>query len=168
MAETWIRREILVKIGCLTFGWLMKLSGAGRYMTATENLIIKCKRCGKDNLFDQPYLYHAGFADQGFLYNDAGTLTLVWNVTDPLFGELFPGQTSWALNLLNRLRFEGMLMPAPTGGRWRFRNPARCMHCAKPILKPMLKSVQYLVYPGSIVIGQDQQQGLKKYLIPAA
>jgi hypothetical protein len=133
-------------------------------MSSPEFLTIKCKHCGKKNLFDQPYPYHAGFADQGFLYNDAGTLTLVWSITDPLFAELFPGETTWTLSLLNRRRLEKLLLPAPQGGRWRFRNPARCMQCARPISSPMLRSVHYLVYPGSIHADREGEGGLRNYL----
>jgi len=133
-------------------------------MSNTEKLSILCKHCGKETHFDQPYVYHAGFADQGFLYNDAGTLTLVWGIMDPVLDEMFPNQTAWVLSLLNRRRFEEMLLPAPDGGRWRFRNPARCIHCAKPISKPMLHSSHYLVYPGSIMTDQDYQFRLKEYL----
>jgi len=46
---------------------------------------ITCKRCGAINRFEQPYVYHAGFADWCFLYNDAGNLTLTWSVVDPDF-----------------------------------------------------------------------------------
>jgi hypothetical protein len=133
-------------------------------MSTTEKLSIKCKHCGKDILFDQPYAYHAGFADQGFLYNDAGTLTLVWSVLDPALDKLFLGQSTWALSLLNRWRFEKMLLPAPEGGRWRFCNPARCIHCAKPISKPMLHSIHYLIYPGSVMTDQGNQFRLGEYL----
>jgi len=133
-------------------------------MSNTEKLSIHCKHCGKDILFDQPYFYHAGFADQGFLYNDAGTLTLVWSVLDPMLDTLFPGQLTWASSLSNRWRFEKMLLPAPDGGRWRFRNPARCIHCAKPISKPMLHSIHYLVYPGSILTDQGNEFKLKEYI----
>ncbi len=66
-------------------------------------------------MFDQPYPYHAGFDDQGYLYNDRGNLTLVWSMLDPVRAELFPGQRAWALNLLYRRRFEALLLPAPIG-----------------------------------------------------
>jgi hypothetical protein len=133
-------------------------------MSKTDKVSLKCKHCGKEIIFDQPYAYHAGFADQGFLYNDAGTLTLVWSMVDPVFDILYPGQATWALSLLNRSRFERMLPPAPVGGRWRFRNPARCVHCRKPISKPMLRSVHYLIYPGSIITVLDNQPRLREYL----
>jgi hypothetical protein len=129
---------------------------------------MKCKHCGKHNVFDQPYAYHAGFSDQGFLYNDAGTLTLVWGMFDPVFNELFPDDTLWTLKAANRQRFEKMLPPAPTGGQWRFRNPARCTFCTKPISKPMLHSVHYLIYPNSIVTDEGYRFRLKEYLNTAA
>jgi hypothetical protein len=136
-------------------------------MLTTEKLSIKCKLCGKDILFDQPYVYHAGFADQGFLYNDAGTLTLVWSISDPVFDAMFPGQTPWMLSLSNRRQFEKILLPAPDGGRWRFRNPARCIYCGKPISRPMLHSIHYLVYPGSILTDRGNQLRLKEYINPS-
>jgi hypothetical protein len=133
-------------------------------MPNNESLSIKCKHCGKDTLFEQPYPYHAGFTDQGFLYNDVGNLTLVWSVLDPTLDKLFPGQPTWTLSLLKRRRFEKILLPAPDGGHWRFRNPARCFHCAKPISKPMLHSTHYLIYPGSIITDQGGQFKLIEHL----
>jgi hypothetical protein len=133
-------------------------------MAPNESLSIQCKHCGKDTLFEQPYPYHAGFTDQGFLYNDKGNLTLVWSVLDPALDKLFPAQPTWTLSLLKRRRFEKMLLPAPDGGHWRFRNPARCIHCAKPISKPMLRSTHYLIYPGSIISDQGGQFKLIEYL----
>jgi hypothetical protein len=137
-------------------------------MPDIKKLSLKCKRCSKETVFDQPYPYHAGFADQGFLYNDAGTLTLVWSTLDPVLEIYFPGQAAWVLNPLNRRRFEKMLPPSPVGGRWRFRNPARCIHCGKQISKPMLRSVHYLIFPGSIITIQDNQLKLGEYINSAA
>src|SRR5688572_30028089 len=105
-------------------------------MSTAEKLTVKCKGCGRDNVFDQPYAYHAGFSDQGFLYDDAGTLTLVWSMFDPVFEEMFPERVPWTLVESDRRRFEERLRPAPSGGRWRFINPARCLHCAEPISGP--------------------------------
>jgi hypothetical protein len=133
-----------------------------------DKLAVTCRYCGKDNLFDQPYYFHAGFADQGFLYNDAGTLTLVWSVSDPVLQRLFPADARWTLQAENRRRFERLLRPAPCGGRWRFRNPARCIHCTRPILKPMLRSVHYLVYPGSLLTDQGNAPWLAEVLETAS
>ena len=137
-------------------------------MSTPKNLTIVCDHCGKNNIFDQPYPYHAGFADQGFLYNDAGTLTLIWSILDPVIDAMFPGHALWVHSLSNRWRFEKMLLLAPDGGRWRFRNPARCIHCAKPISKPMLRSNSYLIYHGSIVTDHGNLFRLKEYLKPTS
>ena len=48
--------------------------------------------------------------------------------------------------------FEARLLEAPAGGRWRFANPARCVHCGAKILGPMTKTPSYLVYEGSVVL----------------
>jgi hypothetical protein len=137
-------------------------------MATSDQFSIKCKHCGKNLIFDQPYPYHAGFADQGFLYNDAGTLTLVWSVVDPIIDQLFPEQPAWTLSLINRWHFEKLLLPAPTGGRWRFRNPARCTQCARPVSKHLFHSIHYLVYPGSIITDQNNQFRLLDYMTSAA
>jgi len=135
-------------------------------MKPLDHLSIICKHCDKENLFDQPYPYHAGFSDDGFLYSDSGVYTLVWNICDPVFKEMFFEKTPWTLSSSNRRKFEKQLPPAPDGGRWRFHNPARCVHCKKPILGPMLRSIHYLVYPGSVVLNQRQSPGLKEYFKP--
>jgi hypothetical protein len=133
-------------------------------MFSSEKFLVRCKHCGKDNIFDQPYPYHAGFTDQGFLYNDTGTLTLVWSMLDPVLIDLFSQKTLWTLNSSDRRQFEKRLHPAPIGGCWRFKNPARCAYCAKPISKPMLRSIHYLVYPGSILTDKGSQFRLRDYL----
>ena len=135
-------------------------------MSTPKNLSIECKHCRETNLFDQPYLYHAGFADQGFLYNDSGTLTLVWNMFDPFLREMFSENATWIRNPLNRIRFEKRLPPAPIGGRWRFKNPARCTFCSKPISHSIQHSVHYLVYPGSILADEGYQFRLREYIDP--
>jgi hypothetical protein len=101
---------------------------------------VLCEVCEKDNAFDQPYRYHAGFGNQGFLYNDAGNLTLVWGSYDPAYTELVGKVLPWALTEAQRSQLEDALVPAPTGGRWRFANPPRCVHCGAPIGEPLSSS----------------------------
>ncbi len=137
-------------------------------MTIRKKHSVKCDHCGKVNRFDQPYAYHAGIADQGFLYNDSGTLTFVYSAFDPVFIDIFPDGFTWFSNPQNRQRFEEMLLPAPNGGRWRFRNPARCTHCREPISGSSLDTVVYLVYPGSVITDDKQPPRLKDYLKLAA
>jgi len=130
-------------------------------------LVLRCARCGRDNFFDQPYPYHAGFGDHGFMYSDSGHFTLTWSLYDPVIGRFFPqdsgsslypsvaavlskdGESARSKNL--RLRFEAALRPAPDGGSWKFENPARCLHCSAPIAGSNLETIYYFIYPGSIV-----------------
>lgn len=119
-------------------------------MSADKKLIVKCKQCGRDNTFDQPYAYHAGFSDQGFMYSDSGHLTLTWSWYDPAIKRFFSDERVWTAQSESHRRFEAALLPAPDGGRWRFSNPARCLHCSAALSGPMMECVYYLLYPGSI------------------
>lgn len=118
--------------------------------TYLKNTIIKCSACGRANIFNQPYPYHAGFSDQGFLYNDAGNLTLTWSCYDPAFERAVGSGTPWTLTLAQQRKLENALLPAPSGGRWRFSNPARCLNCSAEISGPMTRCIYYLLYDGSI------------------
>lgn len=111
---------------------------------------IYCKSCGHENTFDQPYPYHAGFGDQGFLYNDSGNLTLVWSAFDPAYMPFAPGRNPPGLSPEQQQNLENALREAPTGGKWRFSNPARCAKCANAISGPITETIYYLVYPNSI------------------
>jgi len=111
---------------------------------------VTCKACGGTNEFPQPYAYHAGFGNQGFLYNEAGTLTLVWDSFDPAYVALVGECHPWALTDQQRADLESALAPAPTGGRWLFVNPPRCQSCAAPIGVPITGGIYYFKYPGSI------------------
>lgn len=115
-----------------------------------EKILIDCEKCGHRNLFSQPYPFHAGFANQGFLYNDAGNLTLVWSSFDEAYENIVGNKHPWALNEKDMAKLEGILMPAPSGGLWRFSNPARCLQCGSPIKEPMVKDISYLFYDGGI------------------
>src|SRR5690349_19852551 len=111
---------------------------------------LKCKACGRDNVFDQPYPYHAGFGDQGFLYSDSGHYTLTWSWYDPVISRFFPEGSRWDRDTELRRRFERALHSAPDGGGWRSENPARCIHCSAPVAGSMLETIYYFLYPGSI------------------
>jgi hypothetical protein len=130
-------------------------------------ITIQCTSCGHRNDFDQPYPFHAGFANQGFLYNDEGNLTLIWSGFDPAYEAIVGEKHPWTLTAEERLLFEGALLPAPSGGRWQFINPARCGKCANPISGPITQRIYYLRYPRSI--DTDPNPGrhhLKEYLLP--
>jgi len=130
-----------------------------------KKLSIRCPRCNRDNVFEQPYMYHAGFSDQGFMYSDSGHCTLVWSNYDPVILKFFPPESRFSEDADLRKRFELALRPAPDGGRWGFSNPARCVHCSGPIAGSILNQIYYLVYPDSIITDQDGELSLVSQLI---
>ena len=121
-------------------------------------VIVRCSNCEHEIQFDQPYAYHAGFGNQGFLYDDAGTCTLVWSSFDlayvALVGECHP----WALNSEQQELVEDRLKRAPGGGAWRFSNPPRCPSCSEPIGEPIGNSIHYYLYPDSVLLDQRPSQ----------
>jgi hypothetical protein len=129
-------------------------------------MIVRCPVCGYDNTFAQPNQYHAGFANQGFLYNDAGTLSLVWSSFDPAYERIVGPHHPWMLSVEQRRAFEAILPAAPTGGKWRFENPARCGKCQGAIADPIsAESIYYLEYPGSILLDESPSSpGLEAYI----
>ena len=128
-------------------------------------ITIACPQCGGTNSFDQPYRYHAGFSDQGFLYNDAGNLTLVWSWYDPAYKAIVgEGNPPDRLTTDQQRLFEAQLLPAPIGGAFRFKNPARCVHCGHPISAPMPDEIYYVVYPNSLITDPGPMQ-LKRLLL---
>jgi hypothetical protein len=129
-------------------------------------ITINCPSCGHKNDFEQPYPFHAGFGDQGFLYNDAGNLTLVWSSFDPDYEAVVGRVHPWMLTVEQQTLLEQALGNAPSGGRWRFANPARCSRCASPISSPITQTIYYLHYPSSVdadfTAGESR---LKDYLV---
>ena len=119
----------------------------------SEPLIIHCESCQADIAFDQPYPHHAGFGNQGFLYDESGTSTLVWNSYDPAYIGIVGDQHPWALGPADQTKLESILVPAPSGGRLAFENPARCPRCRHAIRGPMMREISYLCYPGSPRLG---------------
>ena len=120
---------------------------------------VKCESCGFENVFQQPYAYHAGFGNSGFLYNEKGNKTLIWSSFDPAFMSLFPHKCPWALSKRQQSKLEESLKDDREGGRWLFGNPARCLRCQHPISEPMMKNIYYLIYDGSIDLDPIDEEG---------
>jgi len=129
-------------------------------------VLVECSACHHLNYFDQPYEYHAGFSNVGFLYDDRGTRTLVWSSFDPAYRKIVGDVHPWSLSAVQQLALESALKPAPDGGSWRFENPARCTRCHQAIKGSIATDIYYLRYPGSI----DLDRGLRFHeaLLPAA
>ncbi len=125
-----------------------------------KETVIKCSKCGHRNVFAQPHPYHAGFSNQGFLYNESGNLTLIWSSFDSGYEAAIGKKHPWALNPREMLKLEKLLMPAPSGGLWKFKNPARCLECKEPISEPMIKNIYYLIYEDSVDADDDNDKSV--------
>ena len=125
-------------------------------------MIVRCSACNHANAFAQPHAYHAGFANQGFLYSDAGTSTLVWSSFDPAYEAIVGQVHPWTLPPTTWARLEAALLPAPDGGPWRASNPPRCLSCGEPIGQPIeTGELYYLIYPGSVLT--DDSPGVRDF-----
>jgi hypothetical protein len=111
---------------------------------------INCASCAHENAFAQPHPYHAGFGNQGFLYNDAGNRTLFWSSFDPDYESIVGSIHPWALIPQQQSDLERALANSPSDERWRFSNHARCLKCTAPISGPITETIYFLIYPGSI------------------
>src|SRR6266487_4466924 len=80
-----------------------------------------------------------------------------WSCYDPAYAALVGGKSPWALTLAEKQKVQEALLPAPKGGRWRFSNPARCLHCGAAISDSIERCIYYLLYDGSIQT-QDLQR----------
>jgi len=118
--------------------------------SVSTSIVVACPGCGFGNVFHQPYPYHAGYGNQGFLYNETGNRTLTWSWHDPDYVAIAGQKPPWALTEAERRELEDRLSPAPDGTRWLFRNPARCLQCGQPISLPIAETVYYLRYDGSV------------------
>ena len=58
---------------------------------------IDCPECKRLIIFNQPYPFHAGSGNQGFLYNESGNCTLVWSSFDPDYEKLVGQMHPWSL-----------------------------------------------------------------------
>jgi hypothetical protein len=130
---------------------------------------LLCPGCGKRLVFCTWSGEHSRFLDFGFLYNDAGTSTLVWAAFDPAYQALFGQEMPWDLSPEQQTAFEARLKPAPAGGSWRFSNYPRCPHCKAAVSRPMTKDDPCLIYEGSLVLMEPEGgAGLKQALTEGA
>ncbi len=111
---------------------------------------LKCPKCGETILFNQPYPYHAGFGNQGFLYNKTGNSTLVWSSFDTDYGKIVGEKHPWTLTDADRKRIEEALLPSPDGSPWGFEYPARCSACGSKIADAIGQTIYYYFFDGGI------------------
>ena len=126
----------------------------------TTPVVATCAKCGFGNVFNQLYPYHAGFGNQGFLYNEKGNRTLIWSSFDHDYERVVGNNHPWMLGPESRKKLEDALQPDPNGGgRWLFSNPARCLKCGDPMSEPIGSNIYYLEYDGSINLDPIENRG---------
>lgn len=126
---------------------------------------VLCKSCEFVNKFKQKHLYHAGFSNLGFLYNDEGNLTLTWDSYDPDYQRVVGKTHPWGLSNEQQGRLEVLLKPAPFGGNWSFKNVPRCSKCHEPIGQSIIETIYYLVFPNSLELRDPKEEnGLNKVI----
>lgn len=130
----------------------------------SENFDIQCDSCGEKNTFSQPYPYHAGFSENGFLYNEAGDLTLVWSTYDPIYERLVGAKHPWSLSIKEQGTFEKSLPLSPKGDRWLFTNVAKCKKCKSKLSGSIIENIYYLNYPDSVDCTDFKKYGLGQYV----
>src|SRR3989338_5439487 len=106
---------------------------------------LTCPRCHKALHLRQPYPYHAGFGEQGFLYCNKDSTVLTFSVFDRRFQKLIGEKMPWTLNSKDKSNVERALKPCPCGGRFRFKNPAKCPHCGKVLRRGITNDIHYIV-----------------------
>ena len=125
-------------------------------------MVIRCSGCGHETSFEQPYPYHAGFGNQGFLYNDAGDRTLVWSSFDPAWERLAGQVHPWTLSAASWSSVEAALAPLADGTRWKATNPPRCLRCRQAIGRSIADGeIYYFVYSGSFLL--DEPPGSNEF-----
>ena len=119
-------------------------------------MIVRCEICDAENAFAQSNRYHAGFANQGYLYNGSGSCTLVWSSFDPVYEQLAGPAHPWTLDSKAWQRVEEALGPSPDGTDWSALNPPRCGACSAAIGRSISEGeIYYLVYPGSVLLDES-------------
>ena len=98
-------------------------------------MFLECPSCRRAIEARQPYPYHAGFSDIGFLYCDKNSDVVTWSTYDETFTKLVGDVVPWGLDEGAQRKIEGAVIDCPCGGKFRFENPLRCPFC-KAVVRP--------------------------------
>lgn len=108
---------------------------------------VRCPHCGKTLHLSQPYPYHAGFNNEGFLYCDSDPTVVTFSSFNPGYRTLVGDVHPWSLDAAQRQIVEDHLLPCPCGGRFLFASEPTCPSCGAS-LRSALPGPGYYVIVG--------------------
>ncbi len=120
-----------------------------------------CSHCKKAIIIKQPFPYHSGFSDQGYLYCNRCPNILVFSIYDEFYTKLCNEKQPWGLMLEEQKFVEDNLYPCPCGCSFKFSAKPRCPHCLKeiPEITPLsgaeTRSIYYVIV-GDLINGEDK------------
>jgi hypothetical protein len=113
---------------------------------------ICCKTCGVATKIPQPYAFHAGFSNRGFLYNDSRAAIIEFSPYNLKYVAAVGDKHPWALNAEEKSKVEKALKPDPAGGKFRFDAHPRCPACNAE-LPDLLPDDVHFVEIGDVIDG---------------
>ena len=119
-------------------------------------MTLTCPGCHKVLRLRQPYPYHAGFGEEGFLYCDRDATVLTFSEFDRGFQRIIPNKVPWGLTPEDRSRVEQSLKSCPCGGRFLFKNSAKCPHCGTVLRRGITKDIYYIVLGKSLKASRNK------------
>lgn len=112
-------------------------------------MILFCPNCKSRFEIDQPYPYHAGFSNVGFLYCECCPAMVTFHTYDKHYTGIVGDKHPWDLNEVERRKIEESLKPCPNGGRFRFNAYPRCPVCNEP-MPDLLQDRMHFIQTGEV------------------
>ena len=106
---------------------------------------LQCPHCKRTLRLAQPYPYHAGFGDQGFLYCESDPTIVTFGAYGHPYRQLVGAVLPWDLDADQRRRVEEALLPCPCGGRFTFRAEPRCPSCGASLRNALPGDIYYVI-----------------------
>ena len=124
---------------------------------------ISCPGCGRTIILKQPYQYHAGFSDRGFLYCDSCSGLVTFSTYNPFYVRLVGEKHPWSLNQDEKQKVEDHLQPCCGGaGHYRFDAPPRCPYCNCSLSELLIDKMHYIEI-GDVVDADKQDIWLRDH-----
>ncbi len=123
-------------------------------------MVLSCPKCRSEMVLTQPYPYHAGFGDEGFLYCEDCPAVLTFSSFDPAYVDLVREVHPWMLDTAQQSKVENGLKRCRCGSKFLFRSKPRCPSCGAPLRGSLPEDVHYLIL-GERIDGQRESVWLE-------